>query len=359
MCYPKPGPRCSNHARKRYITAKSIVKQAQQEGFGVSYFQASENLKKAEMEFYMTPAGFRELERRISVQDNVAKHTMLLETSRAARAEMLKKINTEDQGDTEHKTVYRDGLSKARKTLLPLNNDTIRSSWRVSGSEKAETRKYVEESARFADNLTDDEVAAVRWMTSNGFMEMDELKNGRYDDLDEEYESDLIEKRERIIRMKKTLYEALNKAPQKPRIVYRGLQHDSVPKEVKNDGATWSQPAQYSSNEEHAAAVESYFKRVVGTEITFERPVSTTADPGVAVRFSDGGYNNQPEIVYEISTRKGAAVGLVSAWDVAEKEYVLPPKAKFKVKNVIREVDIAVGPDKSFSGFTIIQLEEI
>lgn len=361
MCYPKPGPRCSAHARKKYFQAQAI---SRNEPYS---FDNAEKLRQAQLEYYMTPAGMRELKRLISIDEDKDENEMLLDYCNAARQEALQKIKMIDIGDPEHHHVYKDGLGKSRKTLYSLpDKNQVRESWNISndGGKKFENT-YIEESARWIDTLTPDELIAVRWSTSNGFTEMDALRKGEplpeyYDDNETQEEKTL-----RVIRYQEALNSALSKAPKRSRILYRGLSVGSTPKELhfstKND---YHQEKQYASSEEHAIACEKYYKEIIGTEITFERPVSTTSNSSVASSFAGRNTDYRtPNVVYEISARSGAAVGVASAWGSSEAEYLTPSNVKYRVKNVIRK-----GKFKSKSRrdatvniqeCVIIQLEEI
>lgn len=59
MCYPKPGPRCSGHARDQLQKAKAAVNRPE------STDEDIENYISAREEYYMTPAGMRLLRKKI------------------------------------------------------------------------------------------------------------------------------------------------------------------------------------------------------------------------------------------------------------------------------------------------------
>lgn len=60
MCYPKPGPRCSRHARTRLAKAQAYLRDAPE----VNKREAKEQFRIALEDYYLSPAGLRELEDR-------------------------------------------------------------------------------------------------------------------------------------------------------------------------------------------------------------------------------------------------------------------------------------------------------
>jgi hypothetical protein len=353
MCYKSPGPRCSAHARTAFIKAKIAVSLANRSKSTVPFedrFKLNKALKEAEMEFFMTPAGFRELERKISVGDNEEGNAFLLETCKASRAERLAAIKTKDVGDVPHKIDYKDGLGKNRD-LLPLSKPDEKelNGWALRDDVDDITNSYVEASARWADKLKPNEVAAVRWITSNGFNEMDKVARGEElpyyhqdpDDITQE------QKVEQVLKMKNLLNQALSKVDDNPKIVYRGVTKNSLPEEIRYydiDSSGWggTKKKRFNSDEEYQQTLTGYLNKIVSedTFITFDRPVSTSGNPGVAAGFSDMDNYGAESIMYEISTRKGGAAGALSAWSTSEAEYVIPGQHKYKIVGVKRDCTV-------------------
>lgn len=111
MCYAKPGPRCTSHARKSLIAAQLAYT-------SVRSFENFEKMKIAQADYDMTPGGQRELLKTI-MQDG--DETGLLNTrltyGRQMRALALAAIKSEDQGDNDNHTEpseHEDRLAKIR-----------------------------------------------------------------------------------------------------------------------------------------------------------------------------------------------------------------------------------------------------
>jgi hypothetical protein len=337
MCYPKPGPRCSNHARKKLVLAQTAERENRT-------LETREALETAEEEFFMTPAGLRELQHLISKGDDVEYDTLRLQHFTQARADSLAAIKATEQGDIEHKLTYHDGFNPENTTLLPHTSTAV-TAWHAKTPEETSAlmNQYIESSARWVDKLTPEEVHSVKWFTSNGFHEMGQQDRGTgymagFDDTETD-----AEKNARISKSRASLDSALSKIDGQPRLVYRGLSPHSTPEHLnkhKTDRrSTYGPPVeQYGSEEEYQQHVDSYFENLTGTEMTFDRPVSAAADPGVGYGFT--GLSSSPKIIYEISTRKGAPAGAASTWGTVEAEVIVQGNQKFKVVGVRRNVEL-------------------
>lgn len=96
MCYRKPGPRCSSHARANLKQAKQAWNETQSS-------DAYDKLKQAQKEYDMTPEGMSMLEGKIASTIDEATQEQLrnrLEYARVMRKAALDQIKAEDQGDT-------------------------------------------------------------------------------------------------------------------------------------------------------------------------------------------------------------------------------------------------------------------
>lgn len=109
MCYPKPGPRCSGHAKERFrVTAKAYQEDPDN-------YEKYEAFREARTDLYSTPAGFKLLE------DEIA------QTPKAAVVKLFRLKQELKQGKKrrdEQMNAYQTGLSKARlKNTEPLSDE--------------------------------------------------------------------------------------------------------------------------------------------------------------------------------------------------------------------------------------------
>lgn len=336
MCYAG-GPYCSNVARKKYIQAQSLSRIN-------TNFDTVAAEQQAKQDFYMTPAGMRELERLISVQENVEENQYLLDYAKVARAEAMARHKHKDVGDTPHTITYKDGADRRTEPVELPPADVRRQAWNMLNNEAELVAEYVESSARWIDKLSPEEVSAVRWFTSNGFHEMGQLDRGEnitpaYNDPETQADKEI-----RILQMRETLNTALAKSDDTPKVVYRGISGPSLPKEllyqIKDPARPYLSPQkQYGSQEEYDQKVNEYLDNLMNEgEISFERPVSTAANSSVATSFASRNAFGSENIIYEFSTKTGAAAGIVSAWGASEAEYIIPAHNKYKITGIQRNV---------------------
>lgn len=110
MCYKKPGPRCSGHARKALRKAQV----AYQKDTNYDNYVA---MRKAQEEYDLTPAGQKDITAQMEAESNFEKRYMLqqrLEHAVEARQEALRAINESDQGDVD-----QEGHENAPSSDLP------------------------------------------------------------------------------------------------------------------------------------------------------------------------------------------------------------------------------------------------
>lgn len=101
MCYKKPGPRCTAHAKEALRRAATAF------ATDTSSFEAYSDLRLAQDAYDQTPGGMRELERNIATTDDPQKQEALqlrLDEGRDRRAAALALIKMDDQGDIAHAT---------------------------------------------------------------------------------------------------------------------------------------------------------------------------------------------------------------------------------------------------------------
>jgi hypothetical protein len=336
MCYAG-GPYCSNVARKKYIKAQSLSRIN-------ANFDTIAAEQQAKEDFYMTPAGMRELERLINIDENAEKNQLLLDYAKVARAEAMARHKHKDIGDTPHSISYTDGLEERTELFTLDTADSHRVAWNMLDNEAELVSNYVEASARWVDKLSPEEVSAVRWFTSNGFHEMGQYDRNEH--ISESYNDTETqeEKRARILRMRETLTSALAKSDDTPKVVYRGISGPSLPEEIRYEITDKKRPylsaqKQYASQEEYDEKVTEYLAKLMEQgEVSFERPISTAANSSVATAFAGRNAFGSEKIIYEFSTKTGAAAGIASAWGASEAEYIIPENTKYKIIGIQRNV---------------------
>lgn len=115
MCYKKPGPRCSGHARKALRKAQV----AYQKDTNYDNYVA---MRKAQEEYDLTPAGQKDIAAQMEAEANFEKRYMLqqrLEHAVKAREEALRAINEADQGDVDQEGHEGPTTSDVPKAELP------------------------------------------------------------------------------------------------------------------------------------------------------------------------------------------------------------------------------------------------
>lgn len=179
-------------------------------------------------------------------------------------------------------------------------------------------------SASWLTKLTPEEAESVRWMTSDGTYIVHNHLNGTLKKSDyETYPQNHIEQQYKMF------HKAMEKSPtlDEPVILYRGTTMDTI-------------------------------KSFENSDITVDRPLSSTVSGATAVEFGDG-YGE--DVMLEFKTRKVASVAGMSAWGASELE-VLAPLGEYrkvgeftamrKTRNNERSRDFT-----KYDEFKIIQLE--
>lgn len=327
MCYRKPGPRCSAHARAEWVKARHRYLDTD----FVDAFDKKAAMDEAEKQFYMTPAGFRELERLIGLgkpTESRRDAKVELEYAQEARRLALEEIKAVDQGDVEH-DAKKPSNSVSSKVANPAefvdDPNVERYGWDTFSAVERQKAisNYVDDSASWVDSLPPEEISAVRWLTSAGSVEAAHYLNG--EDMPS-YNRD-EEPEEQLERVKQTITEldsALSKYEGEERIIYRGANDFVASPEMREN--RWK--ADYDTHKEEYLA-----SLTPGTEMVFESYQSATLDPAVAMNFQ------KHDIILEMKTRRGAPVGVASAWYASEREVALPRGMKFRVVKVIRDVE--------------------
>jgi len=328
MCYPKPGPRCSAHAAE--LLQKAKIRRRAASGFD---FEARQAVDDAQLEYDATPAGIRELERRIGQDVNSASsdgtYELRLQLGRAKREERLAAVKMKDQGDVLHEGPSQEASYPASMQAFTTKTEEYPSeSLEQTGPE---ITAMVQDSTHWVRKLNTDEIEAASWYTSNGSSHVNNYLLGH----DQEQYGQKIDKKqaaEAVAHLDSALEKAERKTPVK---LYRGISHDILEREG----------FQYEEEDKYIDA-----KLPVGS--TFESPVfqSSTLD------FKRGRGFATSQVMLEILAKKAAPVSNISAWGVSESEYILPRNQKYRVVG-IREHSTTHG---SFTSVTkIVQVEQI
>lgn len=333
MCYPKPGPRCSAHARKAYKLA-------------VAAYRAEPSLENkereacAEEEFLMTPEGFRYLEKRIQSGYDAEWDAERLSFYQTMRAESIAQLKLKDDGDIKHSQEYNRS-----QELVSLTKGSSIDGWNMGGKSGAlvKEQQLIEDSAAWVDKLSLDEVKAVEYFTSFGFHELGQHHRG---EPLTEYEDGLTseDRTSRAVKMKALLDSALEKADGKARVSYRGLSEHSCPSELKMYSGSSAIPSykrvqQFESSAEQEEAVSAWLDKIEsdGT-VTFALPASSSADAGKAVGFTGAQYC--PAVMYEVLSKKGGPASLSSEWS-SEAEIIMQ-SGTYKVAGVKKNAVVNV-----------------
>lgn len=341
MCYKKPGPRCSYHAKKKLREAKAKLKETGFDHGMEVYAKAKEEVEAAQLDYDSTPAGMGEMKLRIErKEDRNGAIAARLDYCKANREAMLAKVKAEEQGD-----IYNHGDITPGDISLSEFDTGIRI--KLSNREDKEEiiKNYNLHSDKLAVSLTEEERSAVYWYTSDGHAIINAYihkQNGTYDENMGSTGSYKVTKIKNAMASMDAVF-AKNKLD-KPIVTYRGLAYQNFPEQREDGGSTQEDYARF--------AKERYPE---GSVHTFNNYQSTSIDPSKATSFASS------EVVMEIKAKSSIALGSISSWE-SEKEILINRNTKFKVVAVKENVpyDARGGFGKRTERpFTVIQLEEI
>jgi hypothetical protein len=340
MCYTYPGPRCSSYAARVLTEAK--IRARTEPGS----IEAREAVDAAQLEYDATPAGMRELKRRIAQYQGTAKteYELRLALGEAKRDERLLLIKAKDRGDINHQK------SQPQDIMFPASFhqfcDGDYAEEKLIGHDSEEIKQLVADSHQWISKLNDEEIEAVSWYTSNGSTVINKHLTGNSDefylrDYIEDETAEEFDEREAKAAQEhlnylnttvKDLDSALAKGKRQTFIkVYRGVSGDVM----RAEG--------YGSRDTDKYVAERF---TVGG--TFISPVFMSS----SLEYKRGAGFETSGVVLEVLGKTVGPVSNVSAWGVAEKEYVLPRNTAYKVKAV------KTVPDQHGDNRFIIQLEE-
>lgn len=349
MCYAKPGPRCSAHARASLVRAKQALKKTNKFTDPEQYLVLKEKEAQARLDFDATPAGQKYLARRIvqySDHEGVkAEYEDRLALGKARRAAQLAELKSPDQGDIPHEDTGEKLSVPLTRSDFPAD-DEPRTGWE-GGKTGNDPRMdaMIDESNRWLHSLTADEHEAVSWYTSDGAHAVNQyLATGKVwrEDL---YTEEHIANTASLVKSAISKYE-----PAEPHVVWRGLHSDHFEK------LDFGGKSRYG--EEGRAIIQDHIRSTFkpGEEWSPGVPMSTSYDSTSAVGFA------HESIILEIKARKAAPVCVASAWGVSEREAITHPDAKYRVVAIKENIPFRW---KGMSGkpteqhFTVVQLEEI
>ena len=359
MCYPKPGPRCSAHAKERYILLRHKQRALKRGTYSWDeYCAIQDEINAAELDYDSTPVGQARLELRLKQEmDYNGEIAERLATVREMRRLQLVAVKAQDAGDIfnhgDTGTAWNSG------DLLPRRKH--RKNWKSSRAGAKLVDDYVAYANNFSQKLSTEEANALYWHTSDGSGVLNDIihkkekkkdKSGKwtYEQLIKRSGTGIKYPQAMVTNQVKTLDGIFAKHPlPEPVVLYRGIGMNNFPDEI----TSISDPA----------VVNDYLqdKYPVGETIEIPEYMSTSADPAIGHRFAGLGQS----VVLEIKTKRAVPVGMVSAWDVDEREFVVNRNGKYKVLGVHQKVTYEdvytksrmTGPHNK--NVTVIQLEEI
>lgn len=307
--------------------------------------EASAALDAAQLEYDATPAGMRELERRIAQYKGNPRtdYELRLALGKAKRAERLLLIKAKDRGDIKHKNQASTDIMFSDSFHRFADNHDNEPRIENNGEE---IKQVIADSHQWIEKLNDKEIEAVSWYTSNGSTVINQHLTGNSpefyldDYLDNETAKEFDEREAKAEQAHidylnttvKDLDGALAKGKRQTHIkVYRGV----AAKIVEAEGYKFENIDKYVAD-----------KFPVGG--TFISPVfmSSSLEHKLGKRFETSC------VLFEVMAKTVGPVSNVSAWGANEKEYILPRNLAYKVRAVKTATD-----EYGIKRYTI-QLEE-
>lgn len=357
MCYAAPGPRCSAHAKARYIALRQkrseLLKAKGDNWDALAAIEAE--ISEAELDYDSTPVGQARLELRIKQgMDHNGSETEKLANARELRKRQLAAIKAKDVGDihehNENVPSWADGKFASRKVR--------RKNWQSEQGYK-QLNAYIEYAKHFAQKLSTEEATALYWHTSDGAGAVNgyiHKNNKQSEEKDQKWTYDKVDSfpsdypKEMIEKQITTLDGIFAKhSLSKPAMLYRGFGKNNLPDQLRY--------AEHDSPEVAEFLNDTY---PIGKKITMAPYMSTSADPAAAHKFS--GFQH---LMFEIKTKQAVPVAMMSAWDASEREFVVNRGVEYRVVNVLKNVtyeDVFIKSRVSGThnpNVTVVQLEEI
>lgn len=213
MCYAAPGPRCSNHAVKALRAAREAYSKALTSNDAEACMAAKDDLTEAENNYYMTPAGQKDLRTQMEeTGDPEGDLSYKLEYGIVARKQAIKQAQVNDIGDvntshvtsTEEKELTEADAKKLEElraevkaridsdefTVLIDERDRTRNERKALQAEikaqndKLENLELTAEGKklnRYADSPTEEEVIAAQDALDDEYEKLRELNSKHLD----------------------------------------------------------------------------------------------------------------------------------------------------------------------------------
>lgn len=338
MCYRKPGPRCSSHAALSLANAKQELEASHSSHDASEYFSAKDKEREAQTVFDATPAGLKIMEDELLLpypEAGLAERYTAAKMLRKQQMDAVKKLNLTS---TVHDAPKNEpsGLHNSFAAA-----DTIRQN--VDGGKLQASLRVLSE--KYLPQLSDDELAQLRWMTDYGSMEANKHIAGAndYSFSQGAFTAEDIEERMQLVDSALGKY----RSPE-PVITYRGVREASLPQSMQGD-------YRVAAEDKRKAFLASM---PVGSVVASDFFMPTSFQPHSSVKFAD--FN----VVMEIKSSSAAPVNTLSV-SSQEHEGLLPRKLSLKVAGVQENVKISSGNINRRTGeldsttVTIIQLEEV
>ena len=321
MCYPKPGPRCSAHAAVKLATVKLASISGSQDF--AEYLAHQERLEEAQLEYDITPAGLKDLQDLVG-QRSDPDTELRYAKAKALRADKLALLREDQKQEQAHTLTRAQGVNE------DFCSDEIVRSNKDAGMTSA---GLVAEAEPWFNQLNDDELSQIHWMTDYGSMEANTHIAGtndhkRFGGL---FSAENLESRMVQVDSALSKFESHH-----DEIVYRGFREGSLPSPMANN-------YRVSDDVKKAAVLKSF---TVGEVYKSDFYMPTSVQPEEASRFADFG------CVMEIKTRKAAPVSAISEVP-RESEKLIGRNSEFKV--VAIKENIMYGSKK----MTVVQLEQL
>lgn len=355
MCYAAPGPRCSAHAKARYIALRhkrsDLLKGGRSNNFDELAALEAE-IASAELDYDSTPVGQARLEMRLKQRmDYNGETTERLANARELRKRQLAAIKAQDAGDIhDHEGEAPDWTSGKF-----ASRRVRRKNWQNEKGHR-QLKNYVEYAKHFAQSLSVEEATALYWHTSDGASAVNSYLHKNHDEKSDKWTYDNVESfptdypEEDVQKQIATLDSVFAKHSLKnPTVLYRGFGKNNLPDQLK-----------YAESDSPEVAEFLNDKYPIGKEFTINEYMSTSADPAAAHKFS--GFQH---LMFEIKTKQAVPVAMMSAWDASEREFIVNRAVKYRVVNVLKKVTYEnVFIKTRVSGehnndVTVVQLEEI
>lgn len=348
MCYAYPGPRCSAHAKAKYLSLLQKHKALINAGNMTleQHRKMEKDVATAELDYDSTPVGQAHLKLRIEQgEDYTGALAERLGNARVLRTMQLQAIKAADAGDINN----HDSSDFVWSTDGFLSKDVPRLDWDSEESQKS-VEMYMEFSKGFVQNLSTEESMALYWHTKDGasvvnrwiYSQLTNSTNNRT--YNYQITPALSSKIENHMKMLDNIF--ANHQLKESTVLYRGLGDRKFPKELENPSGDRAELSKFLAE-----------KYPVGGTVTIPEYMSTSADPAVAHNFA-----GDQSVILEIETKSAVPVGLASTYNTSEREFLVNRDGMYRVKSVLKDVtykNVSDEPSPDNEKVIVIQLEEI